>query len=57
MDIKNRKHFKQRGLSNKEINMLGVCLGQCTGCLMSGDCNIQKVLLRNDSPTRETLKQ
>lgn len=56
MNVEDREHFKRHGLSSKEIDMLDICLGQCAGCLNHGECNIQNVLLRDDSPTRETLK-
>lgn len=48
MNTKERKHFKSKGLTEAQINLLSKCLGQCKGCFCSGCCITEDVLHADD---------
>ena len=49
MSKKDKNHYKQRGLTKREIEIYNQCLAQCTTCLLDGACELQdKIKKRNN---------
>lgn len=48
VDVKQKQHYRSKGLSDDDIRMLETCNAQCTGCLCNGDCEIQRVYIGDD---------
>ena len=58
MSKRNRKHYKQQGLTKQEIETYLICKGQCTICFMSGVCTLQNKLKgQNNSKTQKKIKE
>lgn len=41
MLTKDEKHCKQLGLTKLETKTYLVCRGQCTNCMLNGDCELK----------------